>query len=157
MDPVLVDPATGNDSVAIEMGDIVCSKQSRAQVTNQATHGVHGEDVEGIVGLNEEFELRGEVAAYASHDAVYDCCPWWDETMGGIMVSHDVSDYDWRRVLCLPRPRSDGDQASDYSGAETDRRPLLLKAVVTQAPSDARSASRKIGHDCRHNGTQIGA
>jgi hypothetical protein len=59
LDPVVVEPATGDDSVAIEMRYVIRSEEGSEDIADETADGVFSEDVEGIIDTNEELELGG--------------------------------------------------------------------------------------------------
>ena len=53
------------------------------------------------------------------------------------------------------RAGSDSDETSDGARAEANRRPLALKTVVPEHPSETAYASREVRHDARLGRTQV--
>jgi len=51
LDPVMIEPAAGDDGEAIEMRDVIGGKEPSAKVTDQASDGVYG--------LSENISMRG--------------------------------------------------------------------------------------------------
>lgn len=146
-----VDPATGDDGCAVESGYVVAggcvscfslwwlflgdlrSEEACEEVTNQTTNGVHGEDIERVIDVQQVLDLRGEVTGDSADDTEYDGGPRW---------------YEARR-------RSDGDQASDDTRAETHSRPLTIESVIEQGPCDSASSSSGVRHEARHDGADV--
>lgn len=148
----MVDPAAVNLGRAVQMRNVVTDveismrksleiqvnlrgEESSQNVSNETANTVNSENVERIVRAEEVLELRGVVAEGASNNTKDDGGPSRNETGTG----------------------SNGDEASDDAGAETDGGPLLLKTVIDQAPGDATNASREVGDDGSHDCTQIGS
>ncbi|KAK5632870.1 hypothetical protein RRF57_008583 [Xylaria bambusicola] len=65
-----------------ESGKYLRGENTSEQVSNDPTNSVHCEDIEGIIGANEELELRSDVAADSTDNAENDSCPGGDETRG---------------------------------------------------------------------------
>lgn len=57
LDPVAVEPATGDDAEAVEMCYVVCGEEGSEDVADQTTDGVLGEDIERIIDAEDELEL----------------------------------------------------------------------------------------------------
>ena len=56
---MVVEPASGNDTEAIEMCYVVGSEEGGKDVTNKTSNGMFGEDVKSIVNAEDELELGG--------------------------------------------------------------------------------------------------
>lgn len=90
-------------------------------------------DIKTVVDANEELELGGKVTAETAHDTDDDGTPGRHEA----------------------RSRSNGNEAGDGAGAETDGAPLLLEAVVEEGPGDAAAAGGEVGHVAGHDGADV--
>lgn len=58
---MLIDPASIDFSDPVQSRDVVRGEEGRADVSNEATHAVDCEDVEGIVDTKKKLQLRGVV------------------------------------------------------------------------------------------------
>ena len=116
----------------------VRGEQAGAQVTDQATDGVHREDIQCVIDAQQELQLRGVIARAAGQHTVDDRAP------GGHVSG----------------PGRDGHQPGHDTGAEPHRRPLPLEAIVEQTPRHSADARCQIGdhgsHDGAHRRTQRG-
>jgi hypothetical protein len=112
LDPVVVDPSTGDDGEAIEMCYVVSSEEGGQDVANETSNGVLGEDIKSIINAEDELELSGVVGTGGTENTVDDGGPGWDET----------------------RARSNGNESSNDTGAETDSGPLAFKTVIKDTP-----------------------
>lgn len=72
---MVVDPTTGNSRRAIEGSDGSAREEGSADVANETTDTVHGEDVESIVDAEEELNLGGIVGKGSSHSSKDDGGP----------------------------------------------------------------------------------
>jgi uncharacterized protein (DUF927 family) len=68
LDPVSVDPATGNDSSTIKSCDFSLGKEASQDVADDTANSVGGEDIEAIIIAEDKFELGGKVANSPSSD-----------------------------------------------------------------------------------------
>ena len=91
------------------------------------------EDIEGVVGADEELELRRNIAAESTDNAEDDGRPGRNETRG----------------------RGDGDETGDGARAETDDGPFLLEAVIEQHPGDGTRGCGEVGDDASHDGAEV--
>jgi hypothetical protein len=64
LDPVVVEPSSGNDSEAVKMCYVVRGKECGKDVTDQTANGVDSEDVKRIINAKDELEFCGIVCAY---------------------------------------------------------------------------------------------
>lgn len=135
LDPVSVQPATGNDGIAIKMRYVVRGEEARQDVANEAANTMNGKDVQSIVAAEEVLKLRSVVTGNASADSKDDSRPGWDVT----------------------RSRSNGDKASNNSRAESNSGPLAFQTVINQAPSDTANAGSKVGDNGCHDGPEVGS
>lgn len=151
LDPVVVDPAAGDDGEAVEVGDVVTTKllifvhfvleggrslrgkEGSADVASNTTNSVDGKDIESVVDANQELELGGDVAYNTTDDAENDGSPGGNVTRAG----------------------SDGNETGNGTGAEADSGPLLLQAVVEKAPGDTTDRGGNVGDDAGHDGAQV--
>ena len=78
LDVVLVEPAARDGGRAVERGYVVCGEEAGHEVADYAADAVDGEDVEGVVDLDQVLELGGEVAGDGADDAEDDGGPGWD-------------------------------------------------------------------------------
>lgn len=74
----MVDPAAVDDRHAVQVRDVVSREEGRENVADETTDAMYGEDVEGIVDVEHEFELRAVVGEGGAQDAEGDCGPCWD-------------------------------------------------------------------------------
>jgi len=77
LDPVVVDPAAGDDLDVVQVGNIVGSEEGGAHVAHQASDAVHGEDVQSVVDAQDELELGGVISEGRPQDAIRHRCPDW--------------------------------------------------------------------------------
>ena len=114
LDPVVVEPTTGDDRVAVEVSNVVTktcqrrsanpqwvylrSKECSQNIADEATNTVDSKDVESIITAKEVLQLGGVVAGNTSNCTKDNSCP-------GRYVT---------------RSRCDGDQASDDTRAEAN-------------------------------------
>lgn len=119
--------------VTSKIGEYERGEKSGQQITDNTTDTMDGEDIEGIVGAHDKFELRGYVAADAADDAEDDSRPRRDVSGG----------------------RRDGHEARDGAGTEADDGPLPLEAVIEEDPGDAANGGREMGDDASHDGAKI--
>ena len=89
--------------------------------------------IESIVAAEEVLQLRGIVACNATAHTENDGSPGRHKA----------------------RSRRDGNQSSNNAGAEAHSRPFSFQAVVNKAPGDASNASRKVGNNGSHYGTEV--
>lgn len=115
--------------------DDLRSKDTRHDVACHTADAVDGKDVEGIVDANEELELGGKVAANGTDDADDEAAPGSDETRSG-------------------RNRN---KTGNGAGAEANRAPFLLQAVVEQDPSDTADGGGQVGDEAGHDGADVHA
>lgn len=110
----MVEPATVDEASvhAIQANDVVRTKESVENESDHSTDCVLGEDIEGVVDANQEFDLGSEVTADTGDHAEDDGCPWRKETGS----------------------RSSGHESRDGTGAPADERPLLGQAEIEEAP-----------------------
>lgn len=94
-----------------------------------------GEDIEGVVHSQDVFQLGGEIAADGAHDAEDDGRPDGHVAGGG----------------------RDGDQSRNGAGAEPDRGPFLVNAIVQEDPGESTDRGRQMGDDAGRDGAQVGA
>lgn len=99
LDVVAVEPATGDHAEAVEVRDVVTEyvcqycgegtrfadeysrcKQASQQVTDDATHGMLGEDVQAIVNANPELDLCCQIADNGPNNTKYHCSPCGDKS-----------------------------------------------------------------------------
>lgn len=95
---------------------------------------MNSEDIQAIVNAKEELELGRKVAANSTNDSEDDGSPGSDETS----------------------TRGNSDEARNGTGAESDRGPLLLEAVVEQHPGHTTDTSSEVGVEAGHDSTDVG-
>lgn len=71
----MVDPATADDRDAVEVCNVISREEGRADVADEATNGVHGKDIEGIVNAEKEFELGAVVGEGGAENTEGDSGP----------------------------------------------------------------------------------
>jgi hypothetical protein len=113
----------------------VRSKDTREQVADDATNAVLSEDIHGLINANEELDLGGKVADDTANDTEDDGSPGGDVAGG----------------------RGDGDEAGNGTRAEADGAPLLVEAVIEQAPGEATDASSNVGNKASHDSAEVGS
>lgn len=147
---VVVEPATRDDCNTVKVGYVVAaivskdlpdpmeldlrSEQSSKEVTNESTNSMDGKDVQGVVAVNQVLELGCVIASNASDHSEDDSSPSGNVT----------------------RTRCDSDQSGHHTTAEADSRPLSLKAVVQETPSDTADGGCKVGDHSSHDSAHIG-
>jgi len=75
--PVVVQPASGDREATIETSNTGLSEEASQKISDKSANSVTGEDIQGIVVAEHEFELRSEVAQGTSHEAKQNgssCC-----------------------------------------------------------------------------------
>ena len=104
LDPVVVEPAAGDDGIAIEMGNIVTSiqleisrmdlveerlrsKESSQDVADESTNTVYSEDVKSVVTTKKILQLCSVVACDAATGTKDDGSPGRDVS-GSRSYSH---------------------------------------------------------------------
>lgn len=90
-------------------------------------------NIKSIVNAHDVLELGAVVASSGTNNAEDDSRPGWDET----------------------RSRSDGNETSDDTGAETNGGPLLLESVVEETPGDTSNGSSQVGDNGSHDSTEV--
>lgn len=133
LDPVVVEPATVDLGEAVQVGNVVSSEEGGQDVTGHTANGVLGKDIQTVVNAKDKLELGGKVAHDSTDDTVDDSSPGGDETRG----------------------RGDGNEAGNGTRAEADSGPLLLQAVVEQAPGDTGDGGSQVGDQAGHDGAQV--
>lgn len=123
LNPVVVDPTTGNKCGAIEGSNSVVGEESSEDVTNHTANTVSSEDVKSIVVTDKVLETSGEVAGSTTENA---------ESDGG-------------RSSNVTGSRSDGDQTRDGTGAEANSGPLPLEPPVPEHPGQGTDRSSDLG------------
>lgn len=93
-----------------------------------------GKDIQGVIDLEPILEFGGIVASDSADNTEDESGPWGHEA----------------------RSRSNSDQASDDSRAETHSRPLPLESVIQKTPSDTTNRSGEVSHKCCHNSSHVG-
>lgn len=63
---MLIDPASRDFSDSVQSRNVVRGEEGRADVSDEATHTVDGEDIESIVDTKKELQLRGVVGEASS-------------------------------------------------------------------------------------------
>jgi hypothetical protein len=150
LDPVAVEPAAGDLGEAVEVRYIVAlgrlvgikelgvmslrSEESGQEVSHNTAHAVLAEDIQRIVNLDVELQLGGIIAGHGSNDAEDNSRPRW---------------YEAGR-------RGDSDEARDGTGAETDRGPFLVEAVIKQHPSNTTHRSSDVSNNTSHDRAHVG-
>lgn len=94
-----------------------------------------GEDIERIVNVEEVLDLRGEVTGDGTDDTEDDGGPGWDESSG----------------------RSDGNETSDGTGAESDSGPLAVESVIHESPCDTTGGSCSVSDEAGHDSADVGS
>lgn len=130
---MVVEPATGNDSVAIKMRYVVGSKEGSQDVADETTNTVDSENVKSVVASQEVLQLCSVVASNTTNDTEDDSGP-----------GRDISGS-----------RGNSDQSGNDTRAETHGGPLALKTVVDQAPGNATSARCNVGADSSHDSAEV--
>lgn len=69
LNPVLVEPATGNDLHAVEAGNVGAREKGRQDVAHQSADAVHSKDVQCVVDMHEKLEFGGVVGKDGAEDA----------------------------------------------------------------------------------------
>jgi hypothetical protein len=133
LDPVLVQPTTIDNSIAIKMSDVVGGEECGQGVAYKSANTVDSKDVECIVASKEVLQLGSIVARDAAADTEYNSGPGRDET----------------------GPWGNGYKACNHARAEPDSGPLALKTIVDKAPGDATGACSQVGDDSRHDGAEV--
>lgn len=75
LDPVVVDPASANHGDAVQVRDVVGSKEGSEDVAHETADAVHGKDVESVVDLKQELELGAVVGKGCAENAERNGCP----------------------------------------------------------------------------------
>jgi hypothetical protein len=109
------------------------SEESGQDITDEATNAMHSEDVKSIVATEEVLQLGRVVASNSTNSAENNRCPSWN----------------------VARSWSNGDQASNNTGAETNRRPLAFQTIVNETPGDTANASSKVRAQGGHDRAQV--
>ena len=133
--PVAVEPAARDDREAVEVRNVVGGEEGGQDVPREPADGVHGKDVERVVGFQVVFQLGGIIARDGSHR----------------------SEDDGRPCRDVPGGRRDGDEAGDGAGTETDGGPFAFETVVEEDPGEAADGGREVGHYAGHDGTHVGS
>jgi hypothetical protein len=81
LDPMVIEPTTGNVRRAVQYGDVVGGEECGADVADEAADTVNGEDVEGIINAEQKLELRGVVGKCGAEDTEDDSSPCRDITL----------------------------------------------------------------------------
>ena len=124
--PVVVDPAAGVFGVAIVADDVVCSKDGVEEEAEDAGDAVLGEDVQGVVDLEPDFEDGGEVADASREDAEDDGGPEGDDS----------------------RCWSCSNESGNDTRAEADGGPVVCAVEVEQDPGESAKGCAEVGvHD----------
>lgn len=77
LDPVVVDPASGDDGHAVKVRDVVGREEGGQDVAHEPADAVHRKDVQRVVDLEQELELRAVVGEGCAEHAERDGCPDW--------------------------------------------------------------------------------
>lgn len=110
LDPVVVNPTTTDDGDAIKSGNVLLSEKSGEEISDDTTDSMGREDIKWVIVVEDKLELGGEVAYCASDDTEGNRGGWTNESRSG----------------------GNGDETDDGTRAESDDRPLLLKAVILE-------------------------
>lgn len=133
---VVVDKAAGNFLVdTIQADDVISSKETVEDQTDNASESVFSEYIESVVDANNELDLGAEVTNNSSNDSENDAGPGRDITGSGCS----------------------GDETRDGTGTPADERPLLGEAVIEKGPGHGRKHGCKARVPARHGGTKVGA
>lgn len=124
LDPVLVDPTTGDKRRTIEGSDPVVGEEGGENVSNHTTNTVCSKDIKSIVVAKHVLETSGKVASGTTNDTKCDSSWGTDVTRG----------------------RGDSDQPRDSTGAEAHSRPLPLEPPVPEHPSQGTNGSSNLGN-----------
>jgi hypothetical protein len=135
LDPVVVEPATGNHGEAVKMCYVVCCEEGCEDVADKTTDGVHSEDIQRIINAKNELELSGIVGTCGSDDTIDYCRPGGDESGTG----------------------GNGDETGDDARAESDGGPFALKTIIKETPGDASDAGSQVGYDSGHDSAHVGS
>lgn len=135
LDPVAVEPATGDLGETVEMRNVVGSEESSEQVADQTANSVHGEDIESVIDFEKVLELGSVVAADTADNTEDNSRPGGNET----------------------GTRRDGNETGDDAGAEADSGPLAFETVVEETPGHATNGGSQVGNDGGHDGAKVGA
>lgn len=135
LDVVLVEPSSRNDGSAVKVRNVVSSKETSKEVPDETTNTVNSINIKSIINAHDVLELGTVVASSSTDDTKDHGGPGWDVTRG----------------------RSNGDETSNDTRAETDSRPLLLESVVENTPGDTSDRSSQVGDNSGHDGAEVGA
>lgn len=110
------------------------SEEGREDVSDETTDAVNRKNVESVIAAQEVLELSRVVAsdtpAYTEHHR----SPGWN----------------------VSGTRSNADETSDDTRAESNSGPLAFETVVNQAPCDTTDTSSKVGAYSRHDSAKVG-
>lgn len=134
LDPVVVEPASGNGGDAVKGSDGRLSEEASADVADETTDGVSGEDIEAVIVVEDELELGRPIASSATKNTESDSSGSTDES----------------------RSRGDGDESGNGTRAETDDGPLALETPIPEHPGQSTDGSSQVGDDASLNGAQVG-
>lgn len=109
------------------------SKETGEEVSDDTTDTVDSIDIKRIVNTQDILELGTVVASSSTDNTKDNSGPGWDET----------------------RSRSNGNETSNNTGAETDGGPLLLESVVKKTPGDTSNGSGQVGHNGGHDSAEV--
>ncbi|KAI3476989.1 hypothetical protein L1887_61419 [Cichorium endivia] len=135
LDPVVVDPSTGNGRRAVERRHAVVGEEGSKNVANHTADTVCRKDVERIVVAEQVLEARGKVAGGTA-----------DDTEGNGSGSAHVTGSG-----------RDGHETRDGAGAEADGGPLALEPPVPEHPGECTDRRGDLGDHHGLHGTQVGA
>lgn len=134
LDPVVIEPASRDNGDAVKGSDGSLSEEGSADVADETTDGVSGEDIEAIIVVEDELELGRPIASSAAKNA-----------KGNSSGSTDES-----------RSRSDGNKSRNGTRAETDDGPLALETPIPEHPGQSTDGSSQVGDDASLNGAVVG-
>lgn len=135
------------------MRDVVGREESCEDVANETSDGVLGEDIEGVINMEDILEPSEAVRV----------CFWMEEgggdLLGGIVGTSGTEDTvdDGSPGRNETGTRSNGNETSDDTGAETDSGPLALKTVIENTPCDTTDTGSKVGNNSSHDSAHIGS
>lgn len=75
---MVVDPAAVNHCYAVQVRDVVGREEGREDIAYKAADAVHGENVEGVVDAEDEFEFSAVVGEGSAQDTEGDGSPCGD-------------------------------------------------------------------------------
>ena len=151
LDPVVVEPSAVDDGVSIKMRYVVTvwllamkyietdsvydlrSEEGSEDISNETTNAVDRKDVEGVIAAQEVLELSRVVASNTTAHTEDHRSPSWN----------------------VSGTRSNADETSDDTRAESNSGPLAFETVVNQAPCDTPDTSSKVGAYSGHNSAKV--